>query len=113
MQVGAREMAASVAGTAFVERPRIVAVAGIADLDVAVAGEEPAVAGVPRGQHAVEHVDSGGDRLDDVLGGTHAHEIARLVPGGPRRGAGGGPLPFGLGLAHRTPRRRLPLAAAG
>src|SRR5437899_1987879 len=57
MQVAAREMCAGVAGAGAVQRPRVVAVAGVADLDVAVAGEEPAVAGVSRGKDAVEHVD--------------------------------------------------------
>ncbi len=100
-------MGAGVAGTAFVERPRVVAVAGIADLDVAVAGEEPAVAGVPRGQHAVEHVDSGRDGLDDILGCTHAHEIARLVHGKPRRGVRHDPAHFALGLPYREPSDRV------
>src|SRR5712691_3361812 len=107
MQVAAREMGAGVAGAGAVQRPRVVAVAGVADLDVAVAGEEPAVAGVSRGKDAVEHVDSGRDRLDDVLGRAYAHEIARLVRGEPRRGVGPDPEHFSLGLAYRKPADRI------
>src|SRR6266704_2480430 len=107
MQVAAREMRARVAPAALIERVRIVAIAGVADLDVAAAGEEPAIAGVARRQHAVEHVDSGRDRLDDILGRADAHEIARLVGGEPRRGVGEDPALVALGLAHREPADRV------
>src|SRR6266704_1156654 len=43
MQVAAREMRARVASAALIERARIVAIAGVADLDVAAAGEEPSL----------------------------------------------------------------------
>src|SRR5438128_4740765 len=109
MQVAAREMRAGVAPAALIERARVVAIAGVADFDVAAAGEEPAVAGVARRQHAVEHVDSGRDRLDDVLGRADAHEIARLVLGKPRRGVGEDPALVALGLAHREPADRVAL----
>src|SRR5499427_6020691 len=77
VQVGPGEMGAGVATTGLVERLRVVAVARVADLDVAEAGEQPAVPRVARRQHAVEHVDPGGHGLGDVLGGAHPHEIAR------------------------------------
>src|SRR6185436_12450105 len=69
------------AGATLVERRSVVAVAGIADLDVAEAGEEPAVPRVARRQYAVEHVDSGGDRFDQILGRAHAHQVPGLVRG--------------------------------
>src|SRR5262245_56440841 len=56
VQVRAAEVAAAVAPAGFVERPRVVAPTRVADLDVARAGEEPAVARVARRQHAVEKV---------------------------------------------------------
>src|SRR5690242_2958695 len=48
VQVAPRKMGAGVAGAGFVERSRVVAVAGVADLDVAEARKQPAVAGVAR-----------------------------------------------------------------
>src|SRR6266513_3714211 len=75
MEVGAREMPAGVAGAALVQGGGVVTVARVADLDVAAAREQPAVARVARRQHAVEHVDACADRLDDVLGRAHPHEV--------------------------------------
>ena len=106
-------MGAGVAGAGGVERPRVVAVAGVADPDVAVAGEEPAVAGVSRGKHAVEHVDPRRHRLDDVLGRAHAHEIARPVRGQPRRGVRHDPAHVALGLADREPADRVAVESDG
>src|SRR5215467_5380360 len=79
VQVAPGETRAGVAAAGLVERPRVVAVARVADLDVAEAGEEPAVPRVARRQHAVEHVDPGRHGLGDVLGSAHPHEIARGV----------------------------------
>src|SRR5262244_662372 len=79
VQVAPGKTRAGVAAAGLVERPRVVAVARVADLDVAEAGEEPAVPRVARRQHAVEHVDPGRHGLGDVLGGAHPHEIARGV----------------------------------
>src|SRR6185436_11130571 len=81
IEIGTAEVAAGQAGATLVERRSVVAVAGIADLDVAEAGEEPAVPRVARRQYAVEHVDSGGDRLDQILGRAHAHQVPGLVRG--------------------------------
>src|SRR5690606_3990248 len=46
MQIRAREVATSVALATGVQWPRVVAVPGVADLDIAVAGEQPTIAGV-------------------------------------------------------------------
>src|SRR5437762_10097490 len=46
MQIGAAEMAAGVARAARIERRGIGAVAGVTDLDVAIAGEQPPITGV-------------------------------------------------------------------
>src|SRR2546426_7785019 len=67
MQVRATEAATGVAGAARVKRVRVCAMAGIADLDVPVTREQPAIARVAGGQHAVEHVDTVTHCLDDVL----------------------------------------------
>src|SRR6185436_5124308 len=77
MEVGAGEMAACIAAAGRIERPGIGAVFGVADLDVAIAGEEPAVSGVARGQHAVEKVYARTDTIDDVLRRAHAHQVPR------------------------------------
>ena len=51
----------------------------VLNLDVAKAGEQPAVAGVAGGHHAVEHVDAGGDARHQVFRRAHAHQVVRLV----------------------------------
>src|SRR5690606_12842298 len=56
MQVATREMLASMAGAAGVQRAGVIAVAGIAYLDVAVTGKQPAIARIAGRHHAVEHV---------------------------------------------------------
>ena len=86
VEIGAREMAAGVAGALRVERARVVAMARIADLEIAVAGEEPAVTRVARRQHAVEEVDARRDRLDQIFRRAHAHQVARPLFGQPRAG---------------------------
>src|SRR6185503_6195909 len=63
MKVGSAEVAAGVAVAALIERIRVGAVAGVAYLDVAVARVQPAVAGIARRQHAIEHVDAVSDSL--------------------------------------------------
>src|ERR1700693_1641002 len=54
VQVRAAEVAAGVTTAVRIERPGIAAVPGIANLDIAMACVQPAVARVARWQHAVE-----------------------------------------------------------
>ena len=53
----------------------------VAHVHRALVGEEHGVAAVARGHHAVEHIDTAGDALQQVLGRAHTHEVARLVLG--------------------------------
>src|SRR6476659_9154902 len=76
VQVAPGEVAAGVALSVGVQGLRILAMAGVLDLDVAPAGEEPAVPRVAGGQHAIEHVDAAAHGLHQVLGRAHAHEVA-------------------------------------
>ena len=78
VQVGRRVRAAGVAVAALFDGPFLLAVARAAEVDAPLAGEEAAVASDPGRQGAVEHVDAAGDALDQVVGGAHAHEVARL-----------------------------------
>ena len=52
---------------------------GVADLQVAEAREQVAVARVARGHHAVEHVHALRHAFDQVFRRAHAHQVARLV----------------------------------
>src|ERR1035438_173793 len=61
MQVGARETRAGWAGASRIERRFVFLVAGVADAQVAEAGEQVPVPGVARRHDAIEHVDAGGD----------------------------------------------------
>ena len=85
MQIGAREAGAGGAGAALVDRPLVGLVARIAQAQVTEAGEQMAVARVAGGHHAIEHVDAGGDTVEQVLGCSDAHQVARLVRGHLRR----------------------------
>ena len=88
MQIGTGKLAAGVAAATGVERAGIELVAGVLDLDVAEAREQVAVAGVARRHHAVEHVDAGLDRADEVFRRADAHQVARLVGWQARRDVG-------------------------
>ena len=55
--------------------------AGVAQIDLAEAGERHAVAPVAGRHHAIEHVDAARDRLHQILGRADAHQIARAIRG--------------------------------
>ena len=74
------------------------------DFDVAQAGEQPAVAGVAGGHHAVEHVHAVRHAVHEVFGRAHAHQIVRLVRG--QHGADGAQHAVHLGLARPQTGRR-------
>ena len=111
MQIGAAEVAAGVAGAAQVERAVVVAVAAVADLDVALGREQPAVARVAGRHHAVEHVDAGLDAVEQVFRRAHAHQVARLVGRQPWCGVAQHAQHLGLGLAHRQAADRVAVEA--
>ena len=80
-EIGAGIIGAGGAAARLVQRPRVLDVAGIHDVDLASPRER--LAGTPRTgrQHAVEHVDAARNGADDVGGITGAHEISRLILG--------------------------------
>lgn len=67
MQVSAGVAAARCASAGGIERTGVVLVLGVADLDVAVTGKEPTVAGITRGHHAVKHVDAARNAFNQIL----------------------------------------------
>src|SRR2546426_12171211 len=77
-EIGAREAAARVAEAFGVERRAVPGVPGLLEREGTVGREGLAVARVARRQHAVEHVHTARDRLDEILGLADAHEIAWL-----------------------------------
>ena len=77
--VGAGEIAADRAVTVLVNGALVPLIFQILDVDDAVPGKQMAVAGIPAGHHTVKQVDAAVDRLDDVAGGAHAHQIPDLV----------------------------------
>ena len=101
VQVGTRMVAAGAALAGRVQRALIIAPAGVADLQVAKAGEQPPVAGVAGGHHAVEHVDATGDAVEQVLGRAHPHQVAGPVGGQPVADVVQDAQHVFLGLAHR------------
>ena len=87
VQVGAGEAAAGRTAAIGIERPRVLAVAGVLQVHRAARGE--GLAGAPRArrQHAVEHVDAAHHRADDVVRPADAHQVAGLAI---RHARGGG-----------------------
>ena len=81
MQVGAAVMAAGGAGALLVDRPRVVAMARVAQVELAAAGESLRGAAAARRHHAVEHVDAAFHGADDVGRPADAHQVARPVGG--------------------------------
>src|SRR5438270_366515 len=53
----------------------------VAQIDAATPGQNGPVAGDPGRQHAIEHVDATGDRLDQISRGSHPHQVAGAVAG--------------------------------
>src|SRR6188472_801601 len=80
---------ARVAAAAGIERPIVLRIPCVLDVDPALAGEELAVTRVPRRHDTVEHVDAPGHALDEVLRGPGSHEVARAIDRKPRGGLPG------------------------
>src|SRR5215218_4752666 len=57
-EIGAGKCATGVARTVLIDRPLVVAIAGILDVDAAAGREQLAVPRIAGGQDAVEHVDA-------------------------------------------------------
>src|SRR3546814_2896508 len=80
MQVGAAVVGAGRTGAVGVERTRVVAVAGVEQVEHGAAGEGLAGAPAARRQHAVEHVDAAAHRADDVgRSEEHTSELQSLM----------------------------------
>ena len=88
------------AAARHIDGPLVGLVARVADLQVAEAREQMAVACVARRHHAVEHVDAGGHTFDQVFRRAHAHQVTRLVGRQAVRRVRHDALHLGLGLAH-------------
>src|SRR5688572_2696587 len=111
VQIRAAEVTAGVASTRFIERPQVVPVAGVPELDRAMAREDPAVARVAGGQHAIEHIDACGDRFDDILGRADTHQVTRFIGRKPRSDVREHALHVGLGLTDRQSADRIAVEA--
>ena len=82
-QVGAGMVTAGVAPACRIQRPVVLRVPGVPDVDPPLAGEELTVAGIAGWHHAIEQVDAARDALDKVLWGSSTHQIPRPVHGKP------------------------------
>jgi len=70
-------MRAGVTAANVVEGSDVITIARIAQSYRAAAGENPAVACIARGHHAIEHVDAIHYGIDNVVGCAYPHQIAR------------------------------------
>jgi len=77
-QIAAAVVEAGVARTALLDRPGVLAVRGVANIDHPGTGEQVRIACMPGRHHTIEHIDAAADRLDDVLRPAHTHEISGL-----------------------------------
>ena len=75
MQVGARITARRWPRALFVERPWIVSMSGVAQIDLAEPRIRHPVTAVARRHHAIEHVDAARDGLQNIFGRADTHQI--------------------------------------
>src|SRR5690606_33639357 len=81
VQIRAGILACRGARASLVERPRILGMTRVAQIDPAGPCERlPMPAGACR-HHAIEHVDAAPYGLDEVCGGANTHEVAGLFSG--------------------------------
>src|SRR5438105_891526 len=62
--------------TIRIDGRRVILIFSMFDDDVSAASEQPAVSCVTRRHHAIKHVDSEGDALDQVGRSSHPHQIS-------------------------------------
>ena len=103
VQVAATEMLASITSAFRIQRARVQLVLRVLDLDVAILGEQHAVARVARRHHAIEHIYALRHRRHQVFRRTHPHQITRLILRQLRCGMFENALHVLLGFAHRQP----------
>ncbi len=87
---------------AFANRPRVLGVDQVLDVDRAVERHRHAVAGDAGGHHAVEHVHPAGDHFQNLRRRAETHRVARLVVGEKRHRVVDGAEHLVLRLAHRN-----------
>ena len=111
VQIGARIIPRRRAAALHIERPRILGVAGVLDVDRPEACERQTVTAITGGHHAIEHIDAARDGLQDVVRGADAHEITRLLDGQSRRRFGDDLEHDLLGFANGESAERVALEA--
>src|SRR5438445_4810285 len=75
-KVGAAESLAGETVATLVGRTLVLDEPVVAQIDAATPGQDGPVAGDPGWQHAIEHIDAAGDRLDQISRGSHPHQVA-------------------------------------
>ena len=81
VQIGAAVILARGATAVFVERARVVLMAGVFDVEHAETGEDLTGTARARGEDAVHHIDTARDIADDVVGFADANQVAWFVFG--------------------------------
>src|SRR5690606_7184743 len=107
VQIGAAVVAGGRTGAFLIKRARIVRMAGILQIDPAAPGKGKSVAAVAGRHHAIEHVDTAPDRLNEIVGRADTNQIARTAPGKEGPGRIEHTQHFGLSLADRTTANRI------
>src|SRR5260370_17696440 len=79
MKIGARVTARGWPRALFVERPWIVGVAGVAQVDLAEPRERHPVTAVARRHHAIEHVDAPRHPLQNIFARADTHQIPPAI----------------------------------
>src|SRR5690606_18003757 len=73
--IGPRVTPARVASALRIQGRKIPGIPGVSHHQSPLAGHGGAVSGDPGGEHAVKHVDSADDSLDQGIGRSHPHQI--------------------------------------
>ena len=73
IEIGPGKALAGIAGASRVYWAVIVLIAAVAQLQIAKAGKEPAIAGIAGGHHAIKHVDAITNPEHEVFRGANTH----------------------------------------
>ena len=107
VQIRTRVARASVARTSRINRRRIVFVARVFDIKLAKVCKKRAISRISTRHHAVKHIHSAMDCLDQILRRAHAHKIARLRFWEQGRGVGDCGIHLVCALAHSKSAKRV------
>ena len=77
-QIGPGKCPASITGTGLIYRPCILGKACVLQVYPTAPSKDASITGKPRGDDTIEHINASCHPIQDILGHTDAHHVARL-----------------------------------